>query len=86
MSASSYQTTSGYCADGVCCDNWCLGNCQACTAAKKGSGADGTCGNIKYDTDPDDECIAGKCSGVGTCQYLNQPGEMGDNLPIVSPF
>jgi hypothetical protein len=65
------QCASGFCADGVCCDAACTGTCKACTAAKKGSGANGTCGDIKYDTDPDEECFAGGCSGSGTCQYYN---------------
>jgi len=68
---SAAQCASGYCADGVCCDSWCLGSCQACTATKKGSGTDGTCGNIKYDTDPDDECWGGSCDGKGACKQYN---------------
>ena len=68
---SGAQCLSGYCADGVCCNSWCLGSCQACTAAKKGEGLDGTCGPIKYDTDPDDECWGGSCSGKGSCRQYN---------------
>jgi hypothetical protein len=68
---SSAQCQSGNCVDGVCCDSWCLGSCQACTAAKKGSGTDGTCGNIKYDTDPDEECWGGSCNGKGACRQYN---------------
>lgn len=63
--------TSGFCVDGVCCDAACTGTCQACTAAKKGSGVNGTCGSIAYDTNPDGECVSGKCSGTGSCQYYN---------------
>jgi hypothetical protein len=37
---------SGFCADGVCCDSACTDLCRACTAAKKGSGEDGTCGQV----------------------------------------
>lgn len=65
---SAAQCDSGYCADGVCCDSWCTGRCQACTAAKKGQGVDGTCGNIVAQSDPDDECGNGACSGQGTCK------------------
>jgi len=65
------QCASNYCVDGLCCDTACAGSCQACTAAKKGSGADGTCGNIGYDRDPDDECYGGGCSGTGSCKYYN---------------
>lgn len=65
------QCTSGNCTDGVCCDMACTGTCEACTVAKKGSGTDGTCGAIKYDFDPDNECANGSCSGTGTCQFYN---------------
>ncbi len=71
--------TSGVCADGVCCDTACSGACQACTAAKKGSGADGACGNVKDASDPDLECApqvcaagtqtnAFVCNGAGACR------------------
>jgi hypothetical protein len=68
---------SNACVDGVCCNNACTGTCQACTAAKKGSGSDGVCGPIKVGTDPDNECNAtpastcgnnGSCDGAGACQ------------------
>jgi hypothetical protein len=60
--------TSGQCADNVCCDNACSGLCEACTAVKKGSGADGTCGFIGTGTDPDMECTApANCNGAGLC-------------------
>ena len=67
---------SGFCADGVCCDKACSGTCQACTAAKKGNGADGVCGAIVAGLDPDSECTAGTgvcgapgaCDGSGACQ------------------
>src|SRR5262249_34115460 len=53
---------------GVCCDTACTGECTACTAVKKGSGKDGTCGTIAAGTDPDDECPgAVTCNGVGAC-------------------
>jgi hypothetical protein len=67
---------SGFCADGVCCDVACTGLCVACTAAKKGSGANGVCGSIASDTDPDNECALdpastcqkdGACDGSGAC-------------------
>ena len=54
--SANAQCASGFCADGVCCDQACNGVCQACTAAKKGSGADGVCGPIKAGSDPDSEC------------------------------
>ena len=58
---------SGNCADLVCCDAACSGTCQACTALKKGAGADGICGNIANNTDPDNECVGTKCNGSGAC-------------------
>jgi hypothetical protein len=63
------ECASTKCVDGVCCDTACSGICQACTAAKKGSGGDGTCGNIANLTDPDSECAGAEtCNGSGSCQ------------------
>ncbi|HEY3358711.1 MAG TPA: choice-of-anchor D domain-containing protein [Polyangia bacterium] len=71
------ECQSGLCVDGVCCDTPCNGACQACTAAKKGAGGDGTCGNIAAGADPDNECLTqaqstcgttGVCGGNGACQ------------------
>lgn len=63
------ECSSGFCVDGVCCNTACNGICQACTAAKKGSGANGACGSIAVNTDPDNECSggAGFCNGSGAC-------------------
>jgi hypothetical protein len=70
------ECDTGHCADGVCCDTACSGACRSCLAAKKGSGQDGTCGNIVAGSDPDDECPAlvpstcgtsGACNGAGAC-------------------
>ncbi len=63
---------SGFCVDEVCCDSACTGTCEACTAAKKSSGIDGECGPIKFDSDPDNECVIGSaCDGQGTCKFYN---------------
>jgi hypothetical protein len=72
---------SGFCVDGVCCDTSCTDLCVACTAAKKSSGSDGTCGNVAPGTNPDNECATqgastclqnGFCNGSGACQvYAN---------------
>lgn len=59
------ECDSGNCVDGVCCDTACAGTCEACTAAKKGAGSDGTCGFIVAG-DPDLECVGG-CNGAGAC-------------------
>ncbi|MCC6217547.1 MAG: hypothetical protein IT376_22000 [Polyangiaceae bacterium] len=71
------ECQSGHCADGVCCDTGCTAGCQACSAARKGQGGDGTCGAIAAGLDPDDECAAasptscgsdGACDGAGACR------------------
>ncbi len=62
------ECVSLHCADGYCCDTACTGPCVACSAAKKGTGANGTCGAIATATDPDAECSAcSACSGSGAC-------------------
>jgi hypothetical protein len=67
---------TGSCVDGVCCDGACSGTCLACSAEKKGQGADGECGPIVAAEDPDGECAAedestcgqnGQCNGAGAC-------------------
>lgn len=74
--AFTAQCASGHCVDGVCCDTACDGECEACSADKKGSGDDGTCEPFASGTDPDDECTAlpaetcgtvGHCDGSGQC-------------------
>ncbi|MEP7123053.1 MAG: kelch repeat-containing protein [Byssovorax sp.] len=71
------ECQTGFCVDGFCCNTACTGLCQACSAAKKGSGASGTCGSIAVATDPDNECATqatstcgtnGSCNGAGACQ------------------
>ncbi len=71
---------SGNCVDGFCCDTPCSSVCRACSAAKKGQGVDGVCGDIVADTDPDDECpnmpvsscaTTGACNGTGACQLFS---------------
>ncbi len=61
---------SGYCVDGVCCDQACEGACQACTKAK-GASADGTCtglSGVKCDDGTacteNDVCDQGVCRGT----------------------
>lgn len=72
------ECSSGACVDGVCCNIACDFACTACSAAKKGSGADGECGVIAAGSDPDDECADegaascghdGACDGAGACRY-----------------
>ena len=67
------ECRSGYCVDGVCCDQACTGTCQACSGAKKGSGADGTCGLVVAGVDPDNDCqqdVAASCQHSGACDGL----------------
>jgi len=62
------ECVGGVCVDGVCCDASCAGLCEACTAAKKGSGSDGVCGAIAAGLDPDSECAGTiSCNGAGAC-------------------
>jgi len=76
------QCKSGFCVDSVCCDKECAGPCDACTAAKKGSGADGTCAAVAADTDPKDRCPVGtgacaadgQCDGAGNCRSFAKAG------------
>jgi len=65
--SSGNTCSSGNCVDGLCCDTACSAKCQACSAAKKGSGVNGVCGNIAAMTDPDNECPLGNCNGSGAC-------------------
>lgn len=74
--AQAVECASGFCVDGVCCEDVCAGPCHACSAAKKGGGVDGVCGPIAAGTDPDDDCAAdgastckqnGTCDGDGAC-------------------
>ncbi len=61
---------SGNCVDGVCCDTDCNALCMACSAASKGQGADGTCGQVALGLDPNDQCDvtgAGACASPGAC-------------------
>jgi hypothetical protein len=67
---AAVECASGFCVDGVCCNTACAGLCQACSAAKKGAGANGTCGSIAANTDPDNEC-ATECNGAGACEAVN---------------
>lgn len=68
---------SGFCVDGVCCDTVCDGKCKACSVTLKGFGKNGACDDVKYGSDPDDDCpsdlpssckFTGVCDGGGACE------------------
>lgn len=69
--ASSSECISGFCVDGYCCDSACDSPCEACSAAKKGDGTDGTCGPVKAGTDPDEECAEEQPSSCGQTGYCD---------------
>ncbi len=70
-------SSAGGCVDGYCCNTTCNGTCEACSAALKGSGGNGVCGDIANGTDPSNECpdngpgacgTDGSCNGSGACR------------------
>jgi hypothetical protein len=63
------ECLSNACADGVCCDSDCVGECRACIGSVSG-GNDGECTFIPgtpAPNDPEDECTDGACNGAGAC-------------------
>jgi hypothetical protein len=70
--------TSAFCVDALCCATACDTACSACSAALKGSGADGECGAVPQGTDPHADCgteassscgdSTGVCDGAGACE------------------
>lgn len=76
--ATNAECLNAHCVDSVCCNTTCNSLCQACSAAKKGSGADGSCGNVASGTDPDNECAGTySCGGSGACQSCSDNGKNG---------
>jgi hypothetical protein len=60
------ECTSGFCVDGVCCEQSCMGTCRTCALP----GSAGTCRPFDVGTDPADECpdqTAASCGTDGTC-------------------
>ena len=59
------ECDSGFCSDGVCCDQACSGSCDVCTVAL-GASQDGTCGPAPFATTGDPLCPGNQvCDGVG---------------------
>lgn len=80
---------SGFCTDGVCCDERCDEPCYACTAAKKGSGANGECGIVPAGSEDDGACArqapetcgnVGVCAEGGRCETYPDGTVCGDGL------
>ncbi len=65
-----YECISGFCVDGVCCNELCNSQCRSCLGASTGAPTDpdGTCASVTNLTDPDVECsdVAGPCGPDGT--------------------
>ncbi len=70
------QCASGYCVEGVCCDDACEGPCVTCLAAYQAEGRDGVCGFVAQGEDPRVGCEGasadtcwqdGTCDGQGAC-------------------
>jgi hypothetical protein len=81
--AGCRECASGNCADDVCCDVACDGQCQACTAVlKQDQKDDGACGAARAGLDPRNDCAAsgvlcgadGLCNGAGACRTAAPPG------------
>jgi hypothetical protein len=68
------QCRSGFCVDGVCCENACGGgagnDCQACRVAA-GSTADGTCAPVRADMAVVCRASAVACDAAETCDGTN---------------
>ncbi|HVJ18941.1 MAG TPA: hypothetical protein VM686_26150, partial [Polyangiaceae bacterium] len=84
---SSNQCKTGFCVDGVCCENACGGTCQACSNLLTGQ-PNGQCEPIPVNADPQSECepptaastcgFTGNCNGSASapaCQYWSNTTE-----------
>ncbi len=68
--------SSGYCADGVCCDLPCEGSCQTCSQDP------GTCRSAEPGTDPDLECSPGVCGSSQECVEGHLEWARGFGAPV----
>ena len=78
------ECESGYCTDGVCCDQLCDGGCESCVASEKASGSSGACGPIKAGQDYRNACDADSdpCGADGTC---DGNGQCSTDAPASTP-
>lgn len=68
------ECESGYCVDGVCCDQACDSGCEACSpAVSGGTHAAGVCSPIPSGSDPLNACYFA-CDGSGACEPLLPAG------------
>jgi hypothetical protein len=73
---------SGFCVDGVCCNNSCNGTCVSCNQA----GLAGKCSPYAVGSDPEKECGKGSgackstCDGVGACEFPSYGSTCGSCL------
>jgi len=69
--SSASTCASGFCVDGVCCEDACDGTCVSCNQA----GRAGKCSAYAQGSDPETECTFGlgvcraTCNGAGACDY-----------------
>jgi hypothetical protein len=78
MCTSAGECATLHCVEGVCCNTACSTTCMSCLKSKQGTGADGTCGVVAKDTDPNNDCgpsaketcgTTGLCNGTGACAF-----------------
>jgi hypothetical protein len=69
--SSASDCASGFCVDGVCCEDACDGKCVSCNQANLA----GKCSGYAVGSDPENECGRGHpscrstCNGAGACDY-----------------
>ena len=69
--SSATACASGFCVDGVCCENACDGKCVSCNQAS----LVGKCSAYVAGSDPENDCGRGHplcrstCNGAGACDY-----------------